>query len=393
MPRPLLAYAAILLTYFAGIGFFNTYSPLWLQSLGFSTIAIGSIAALQSWTRIAVPYGWSWLGDHSGQRVRLMRLAGLGMTLAAATLLWVRGHGGIAVAVFALYACNGAIVPLTEASVSRQLSAGGAFDAGAYGRVRLWGSVGFVVAVLGGGYLLQGAGLGIFAVVVLALNGLLLALTLRLRSRAEGIVHDEPAPPALRLLRRPPVAWFFASVACTVLAHTSLYAFFSLFLESHGYGKGAIGLLWALSVTMEIAFFWLQGRWFHRWSAWQWLGAASLVAALRFGATALSAGSAPVLVLAQMSHAMTFAAHHVACTQLLHRHFAGRLRGRGQALYSTLGYGLPGVAGGIGGGWLIDRLGFAVLFAVAAVMALGGWWCAWQGRRAEAREDQVAATA
>ena len=58
---------------------------------------------------------------------------------------------------------------------------------------------------------------------------------------------------------------------------------------------------------------------------------------------------------------------------LVDRHFAGRLRGRGQALYSTLGYGLSGVIGGVGGGAISQRWGFEAVFAAAAVVALAAW--------------------
>jgi len=82
-----------------------------------------------------------------------------------------------------------------------------------------------------------------------------------------------------------------------------------------------------------------------------------------------------VLVLAQALHAITFAAHHSACIALVHRLFPGRLRGRGQALYTTLGYGLSGVIGGVGGGWLSSRWGFAAVFWAGAAAALLGWAC------------------
>ena len=61
--------------YFGAIGLFSPYSPLWLSHLGYSTLAIGSFAALQSWTRIVAPYGWGWLADHGGRRVALLRVA------------------------------------------------------------------------------------------------------------------------------------------------------------------------------------------------------------------------------------------------------------------------------------------------------------------------------
>jgi PPP family 3-phenylpropionic acid transporter len=89
-----------------------------------------------------------------------------------------------------------------------------------------------------------------------------------------------------------------------------------------------------------------------------------------------------VLVLAQLLHAITFAAHHAACIAMVQRLFPGRLRGRGQALYTTLGYGISGVLGGVGGGWLIEHLGFAAVFWAAAVAALLAWGCAAAAERA-----------
>jgi PPP family 3-phenylpropionic acid transporter len=184
----------------------------------------------------------------------------------------------------------------------------------------------------------------------------------------------------LQVLRRPTVRWFFASVFLTVLAHSSLYAFFSLYLVDLGYAKGAVGALWAVAVAVEVLFFWTQGHWFRRWSASQWLVIAAGAAALRFAAMAAFGASAVLLVLAQMLHAFSFAAHHAACIATIDRHFAGALRGRGQGLYSMIGYGLSGVVGGLAGGALSERFGFEVLFGAAAAVALLGLACAARSR-------------
>jgi PPP family 3-phenylpropionic acid transporter len=382
---PLFHFGALSCAYFATIGLFNPFSSLWLQSLGFGTLAIGAIASLQAWTRVIVPYGWSWLGDHHGQRERWLRWACGGAVLCAAVLAGVREPLAITVTVVLLFAFNGGVVPLSEAAVSRHLIASGSFDAGRYGRMRLWGSMGFVTAVLLGGAALQSLGLQAFPWAVLLLCGLMAWAAWRLPMSPAAVASQEPAPPVLPRLREPAVAWFFASVALTVLAHSSLYAFFSLFLEEGGYRAVHVGLFWALSVGFEIAFFAYQGRWFGRLSDWQWLQIASATAALRFGLMAAAGAWLPALLLGQASHALSFAAHHAACTQWLSRQFPDRLRGRGQALYATLGYGLPGVAGGVGGGWLIGHAGFRGLFAAAALAAAAGLVCAIKGRQAEAR--------
>ena len=71
--KPLLAFAALSACYLAHMGFFNPYLPLWLKSQGLSVATIGMLTAIQSATRLVAPYGWGWLSDHTGERVRLMR--------------------------------------------------------------------------------------------------------------------------------------------------------------------------------------------------------------------------------------------------------------------------------------------------------------------------------
>lgn len=397
-PQPhvsgLKRFGALTFTYFAAIGLFNPYAPLWFQSLGFSTLVIGAIASLQSWTRIVAPYAWSWGGDHSGRRVELIRLASMGALLSALGLLAVPylempGASELMISVAfmtaLLFIANSGVVPLYEALLANLLhTPDGSIDARRYGRVRVWGSVGFILAVTAFGFLLERFGIGIFPAFVAAMNALMLFAALRLPNTREDAVHQEAAPPVLPLLRRPEVAWFFASIFFTVLAHTSLYAFFSLYLVSLGYGKGAVGALWAVSVAVEIVFFWTQGRWFGRLSPHGWLKVVAGVTVLRFAATAAGGAWAPVLVLAQLTHAVTFAAHHAACIALVHRLFPGRLRGRGQALYTMLGYGVSGVLGGVGGGWIISQLGFAAVFWAASLSALAGLGCAVLSARASA---------
>lgn len=392
---PLARFGALTGSYFATVGLFNPYAPLWFQSLGFSTLAIGAIASLQSWTRVVAPYAWSWGGDHSGRRVELIRLATLGAVLSSLGLLAVQALQpmsdtelvvAVALTTGLLFAANSGVVPLYEALLAHLLhTPGGGMDAQRYGRVRVWGSVGFIIAVTVFGLLLERFGIGVFPAFVALTNALLLVAAMRLPATHSDALHSEPAPPVLPLLRKPEVAWFFASIFFAVLAHASLYAFFSLYLVSLGYGKGAVGALWAVSVAIEIVFFWTQGSWFPKLTAHRWLQVVAGVTALRFAATAAGGAWAPVLVLAQLTHAITFAAHHAACIALVQRLFPGRLRGRGQALYTTLGYGVSGVVGGVGGGWLISHLGFAAVFWAAALCGALALACATASARAANR--------
>jgi MFS transporter, PPP family, 3-phenylpropionic acid transporter len=180
------------------------------------------------------------------------------------------------------------------------------------------------------------------------------------------------ARPALLgpLLRQRPVQWFFASVFFHVLAHMSLYLYFSLYLDSLGYGKGWIGALWAVSVVAEVIWFFTQGRWLPRCSVGGWLLLCAMATALRMGLTALFGAQLWLLLLLQCLHAWTFAAHHSVCIEWLSTHFSGRFRGRGQALYTVLGYGVTGVLAGFAGGHLSHQLGLASVFMAATASAL-----------------------
>jgi MFS transporter, PPP family, 3-phenylpropionic acid transporter len=388
--RPL---GAVFFIYFGFIGLFNTYSPLWLASLGLSTVAIGALSSLQAWTRVVSPYAWGWLADHTQRRERVLRSAVVLNALGACVLClpWMapdvlqQPMAWLVPTVLWMFLANGGVTPLVDSALAQRMKAGGSgVDAGRYGRVRLWGSLGFILAVVGTGAVLQALGVTGFPALVVVVALLLCVVAWRALVPAAASGPSGSKPKAWPVLCQPVVAWFFASVAFTVLAHTALYAFFSLYLAGLGYGKAAIGLIWALGVLAEIGFFWFQGRFFRRISSTGWLVIAASVMVLRMAALAAFGHWVPVLLACALSHCLTFAAHHSACVAVLAQHFRGDLRGRGMALYSVLGYGLPGVVGGLAGGWMFDAAGAASVFWAASGAALLGAVCAWRMSRLSA---------
>lgn len=379
--RALISFATVSFTYFAYAGLNVTYAPLWFQSLGYSTLAIGTLVSLQSATRLVAPYAWAWSADHSGNRLRVLRVAAflsfvcaLGY-LASPFLGAIEWVGAVTVA---LFLSTAGVIPISEAALAHLVTDGKTVDTRRYGRVRVWGSVGYVLVVASGGFALQSAGVAAFPLFMALMLGLLWVATLRLPVVPEVRHADERVTGVWAVLREPGVSWFFAGCFLTVLAHTALYAFYSLYLASLGYGKGAIGLLWAVGVTIEVFWFWFQSRWLHRLTMHAWLIVAALVTAVRFAMIAAFGATPLLLVLAQGLHCITFAAQHTACIAVISRHFPGRLRGRGQALYTILGYGASGVVGGVLGGALSQRLGFEAVFWAASVAGLLSAFCGWR---------------
>ena len=147
------------------------------------------------------------------------------------------------------------------------------------------------------------------------------------------------------VLRLPEVGAFYLSAALMVAAHMAIYAFYSLYLERAGYSKPLIGIMWAAGVVAEVGFFYYQSRFFARFGARPIMLFAFGLTALRFVLTGAAPGLVWLMVLAQLMHAVTFAAHHSACVMTMQRWFAGPLQASGQALYMSVAFAVATAVG------------------------------------------------
>jgi MFS transporter, PPP family, 3-phenylpropionic acid transporter len=383
--RQLIPFAGLSATYFAHIGFFNPYLPLWLKSLGLPIAVISLLASVQSFTRVFAPYAWGALSDRTGERVRLLRYSAAVALVASAGLWWNGGPWWIAFVLLVLFTHTSSMMSLTEAAMAH-LVAG---DWGRYGRIRLWGSAGFMLTVFAAGGWFEAFGMASFPAWAGITLALVLACTWWLPDVREKPHHEHSErEPIYPVLRQPAVRWFFASLLCHVMAHFAVYAFLSLYLDSLGYSKAAIGALWAVSVVVEIAWFYAQGRLIGRFAMPRWLVICGAATAARMAVTGAFGAFWPAVLLGQVLHALSFATHHTACIAMVTRHFPGRMRGRGQALFTVVGYGFGGTLGVLAGGLVVTRFGFAAMYGVAAVLGLVATYCA---SRVQALEREAAA--
>ena len=358
--------------YFAHLGAFVAYFSLWLEARGYSPGEIASVLALPTLLRIAVPSLWGWLADRASARLPggQPALVTLLCALASASFAMLTQAGDLH-AVFAWVALTAlftsGVLPLVESMALASLGA----RPGAYGPVRLWGSVGFVASVLATGAWLDRAQVTVLLPLVAAL--MLLASLAALALPRTRVEHAETDPRgALQILREPRVAAFFAACFCMAVAHGALYAFYSIYLVDTGYSRTTVGVLWTLGVLAEIALFLALPVLFRRFSLHAILLASFIAAALRFVAIGWGVESVAVLALAQLLHGLTFGAYHAAAIAAVHRLFRGSLAVRGQALYASLSYGLGGVAGMLLSGWTWGALGPEITFAISSAFGLAG---------------------
>jgi PPP family 3-phenylpropionic acid transporter len=365
MLRPLARFAQFLFVYYAFMGALTTYAPLYFAFHGVSAAGVGILMSLVQVMRIVGPTLWGWVADHSSRRVLVLRMTAVGALLAFSGIVLGTGFVHFFIAMVCLNLFTSAQGPLTEALMLAEMRG----DTSRYGRVRLWGSLGFIAAVMAAGVLLDRLGVAALPWLAGAVLLLVLAQSLRIREapRADGA---HPALPLLEVLRKPAVIAFFAQAALMVGAHTSLYAFYSLYLERAGYGKAVTGAMWSLGVLAEVVFFYFQAGVMRRIGVRAMMMASFAVAVLRFAAIGFGAGWLAVLVLAQLLHAFTFAAHHCASITAMQRWFGGALQARGQALFMSIAYGIGGTCGGLLLSWCWETLGPQSVYAAAAGLSL-----------------------
>ena len=368
--RQLMPFAALSASYFAHIGFFNPYLPLWLKDMGLSLLTISVLTAVQATTRLFAPYAWGALSDRTGERVKLLRI-GAGVAFVTACLLfggW--GPVGLGLVLLLMFTHTSAMMPMSEAAMAHLVSRDGAFDTKLYGRVRLWGSMGFLVTVFAAGAWFEAFGMQHFPGWTVFTLGAVLLSVLWMPDIKESIPQVRSHVSVMPVLRQAKVRWFFVSTFFHVLSHIGIYVFFSLYLDALGYSKTMIGLLWAVSVAVEVVWFFTQSRWLPRLPLTAWLVACSAVMLLRMVLTAGWADVLWVLLLAQALHAITFATHHTVCIALISTHFSGALRGRGQALYTVVAYGFPGVLGALLGGLISEHWGLQSVFVASGLVSI-----------------------
>jgi PPP family 3-phenylpropionic acid transporter len=364
--------------YFAFIGAFSPYFGLYLESLRFSAFDIGVLMSLMQVMRVVAPNVWGWLAERSGSRMPIVRLAAAASVLAFLGLFGTSSFGGVFLALATLAFFWGAALPLVETVTLSHLDG----ESGRYGKIRVWGSIGFVAAVLGCGYLLDVAPPAALLWVSLALLVGILGAAVLVPERGTAS-HAADVLRLTEILRRREVAGLLAACFFMSAAHGALYVFYSIFLVDHGYSKALVGWLWTLGVVAEIVVFLVMPRLQAAVSLRAILLASFACAVLRFLLIGWGVGSLAVLVFAQVLHGATFGAYHAASVAAINRWFPGRHQARGQALYSSLSFGAGGMLGAVASGFAWERIGASLTYSLSSAFALVGLGLvvlAWQAR-------------
>lgn len=368
--------------YYFFVGTFVPYWGIYLQSQNFSLVNIGILLSLFQISRIFAPNFWGWLADHTGYRVKWIKLTSLLGLISFIGVFWAKGFFWIFLIMSALSLFTSSTLPLAESLTLAHL----ANTNGHYSRIRLWGSIGFIVASLLLGYLINLQGIDILLWALLIAQAIIFFLSNTI-PETQGIHHKKRDVSIWEIIKKPSVAALLIGCILMVSAHGVLYNFYSIYLKEHGYSTGTIGWLWAIGVICEILIFICMPKILLRYSLKVILLMSLLLGVIRFILIGAFPDHLYLLLIAQMLHAATFGSFHVASIEVFAYYFKGRNQARGQAIYNSVAYGIGGTIGGLGGGYLIEYLGGQHGFMIAAISPLVGFLVIWFGLKLEVRGE------
>ncbi len=363
-PIPYARLSSFYFWYYGLLGILHPFWPLFLSHQLFTATEIGQLLAIQMGTRILSPNLWGWLADHTGRRMGTIRLgAALGMVFFAAVFV-ADDFWSMALVMAGYSFFWNAVLPQFEALTLDHLHA----EPHRYSDIRVWGSVGFVISVVAGGYWFEGR-IDDFRIIGLVFLGMIWVSSLWVPGVERRFVRPR-AGGLMKVLRQGRVQAFLLMSFLLQVAHGIYYAFYSLQLEAAGYDRGTIGLFWALSVVAEICLFVVMRRLLTRWSLWEILVVSLALTAVRWLIIGHATDWLAALLLAQCLHAFSFGACHAVSVDYLRRFFPREHLGQGQAMYSAASFGAGGAAGALLGG-LLWQGGGTLTFNVAALVSLG----------------------
>jgi MFS transporter, PPP family, 3-phenylpropionic acid transporter len=370
---------------FLVVGIKAPFWPVWLAGRGLDARAIATVFATAIWVSVVVTPAIGALADRSGKRRALMVVLS-GVAIGGYAALWP-DHRFRALLGLTLVAATAqsTLMPLGD-SITLAVVRERGVD---YGRIRVWGSVSFIVAAMASGVVLSGsdpANLSTNAVLALVLVAsiILLAACIAMPARTPDRIHQARAA-GIRVLAGDKRFWQFVVTGAALQAsHQVYYGFGTLYWRTLGFSDAVIGALWAEGVVAEILLFWQGGWLLARLGPLGLMMTGGAAGILRWGLMGLVPGLLPASLL-QLLHALTFGATHLGVMNYLSRTVPPGASASAQALYSGTTSGIGSGLVMLGAGALYAEFGGRAYLFMTLLSAIGLAGALWLARSAAQR--------
>ena len=355
--------------YFGQLGVITPYLGVFLDGRGFTSAEIGELFAVITLARIIGPSLWAGIADKTGKILFILRLGCALTVFSFIGVFWAFSFWYLTLTMGLMMMFWTAVWPQLEVLTLHTVDG----DSKRYGRVRLWGSVGFIVLTV-----LVGQALDFFSTEtpiyasMLVLSALFVS-TLALRQPDTMQRNHSQSGSIWGYLRNKVVIVFLIVNGLLQVSFGAYYGFFALYMRDLGYTGMETGLLIALGVLVEVGIFLIAQKLIARFGVWRLLMLCLLATGLRWWVLGTLAEHFWLVFFSQFIHALSFGLNHSTSMQFIHHYFPSHIHGRIQAAYIGLAFGLGGAIGNYAAGQIWQQgSGAFETFAAASVCAVAG---------------------
>lgn len=353
--------------YCAVLGLIILYLPMYLESKGLNSFDIGKILAIFTVARILSPSLGAYIADKTGQQIKVIRNGTLCATSCFILMFWANHFWSLAIILAIFSTIWNAILPQLELHTLNSIRS----NAKIYGRIRMYGSFGFITLSILSGALISDWGLLTFNSIGLVTLVALYLSTCLLKEKKLLAIEKHESHTFYNNLKSPSFILFIFSGLFYQISFGPFFNFFTLYLRDLEYPTYAAGLYVSVGVLAEIAMFLIIGRLYKRFGAILLIIFSLLITAFRWYLMATMASNPMVLFMAQIIHATSFGMYHIASIQFIQGQFKKPQQNQAQALFFSVVYGIGGAVGAYVSGYLWqDGLGAELTFKAAVVSCL-----------------------
>jgi len=353
--------------YFAAVGIYIPFLPLFLTHLTMNSVQIGVLMSVGPFAGIFAQAVWGTLADRYHRRKEYLLVA---LTLTAVisfALSFGKNFTALAVLLLFYALTNSPITALSDALVLNTLE-----DRKDYGKIRRWGSLGFAVTAALGGLVFSYLDLAWFGVVegIILLGGLVWAKSLPNPRDTMKAVSTMPSP-FFSVVKAPGLVVFLLITFLFMAPYNAYCVFFGWHMQTLGASRWWIGLGWTIAALSEMLVFSKGSAWLRRFRPQQLIVMAGVIFTLRWVGYSL-VQDYTLIVLLQISQSLSFALFYLASVEYLNLLLPPYLQGSAQSAFNAVSFGISAIIGTVGAGWLIRVGEVPLMYRISALLTVGG---------------------
>ncbi|MHB8074123.1 MFS transporter [Desulfosporosinus fructosivorans] len=353
--------------YFAAVGIYLPFLPLFLARLDMNSLQIGVLMSVGPLAGIFAQAVWGTLADRYHRRKEYLLIALTLTAIISVSLSFGKGFTGLAVLLLFYALTNSPITALSDALVLNTLE-----DPRDYGKIRRWGSLGFALTAAFGGLVFSYLDLAWFGAIegIILFGCLLWAKSLPNPRDTSQAVSAIPFP-FLSVVKAPSLVVFLLITFLFMVPYNAYSAFFGWHMQSLGASQWWIGLGWTIAALSEILVFSKGSAWLRRFRPQQLIAMAGLVFTLRWVGYSV-VQDYHLIVLLQISQSLSFALFYLAGVEYLNLLLPPYLQGSAQSAFNAVSFGISAIVGTVGAGWLIRVGDVQLMYIISALFTVGG---------------------